>query len=192
MDRSTKQRLVGVMVLVSLGIIFLPSLFQRESDERVVVNTQSLIPPKPEMKTIVVSPPEKTSQVAAPSPDEAFQPVIDTTPTSVASPEVKDTKKVTVSTDKPATALSLNENDLPTSWVIQVGSFQSQAHADALDKKLLDKNYKSYIRPIKTAKGEFFRVFVGPYIDRSRAVEAKALIDKQYRLTSQILRFSAK
>ena len=76
--------------------------------------------------------------------------------------------------------------------MIQTASFQSQSHADALNKKLLDKNYKAYVRSVKTSKGQFYRVLVGPYIDLSRAATAKKDIDKIYRLKSQILRFSDK
>jgi DedD protein len=192
-----KQRLVGVMVLVSLGVIFLPSLFSRENDGRVVVNSQSLIPPKPDVRTIVIAAPQPTVQIPAPSPNDAFQPSTDASgdldDVTNADKVVSNVTEKKIAKNSPSkVALALDKNGLPTSWVIQVASFQSQAHADTLNKKLLDKEYKSYVRPVKTAKGEFFRVLVGPYIDRSRAGKVKTNIDKTYRVSSQILRFSNK
>ncbi|MFT6221025.1 MAG: DedD protein [Candidatus Endobugula sp.] len=192
-----KQRLVGVMVLISLGVIFLPSLFSRESDGRVVVNTQSLIPPKPDVRTIVIAPPQSTVQIPAPNPNDAFQPSTDASGDLDSSASIGSTvsnaKAKEIAKNIPSIAtLKLNKKGLPDSWVIQVASFQSQAHAKALNKKLLDKTYKAYVRSVNTAKGEFFRVLVGPYIDRSRAGKAKVNIDKTYRVNSQILRFSKK
>jgi DedD protein len=182
------------MVLVSLGVIFLPSLFSRESDGRVVVNTQSLIPPKPDVRTIVIAPPQSTVQIPAPNPNDAFQPSTDASgdlDSSASTVSNAKAKKIVKGTPSTAT-LKLNKKGLPDSWVIQVASFQSQAHANALNKKLRDKTYKAYVRSVNTAKGEFFRVLVGPYIDRSRAGKAKVNIDKTYRVNSQILRFSKK
>jgi len=192
-----KQRLVGVMVLISLGVIFLPSLFSRESDGRVVVNTQSLIPPKPDVRTIVIAPPQSTVQIPAPNPNDAFQPSTDASgdldSSAIADSTASNAKSKKTVKSSPSTAtLKLNKKGLPDSWVIQVASFQSQAHANALNQKLLDKAYKAYVRSVNTAKGEFFRVLVGPYVDRSRAAKGKVNIDKTYRVSSQILRFSNK
>jgi DedD protein len=197
LDTTIKQRLVGLMVLISLGVIFLPSLFSRESDDRVIVNTQSLIPPKPDVRTIVIASPQSTLQVSAPSPNDAFQPSVDASgdvDTSTSKNNtVGETKTNNTVKSSPSTSiLTLDKKGLPETWVIQVASFQSKAHADALNKKLLDKNNKSYVRPVSTAKGKFFRVFVGPYIDRSRAGKVKKNIDKTYRVNSQVLRFSNK
>lgn len=213
-----KQRLVGAMVLMSLGVIFLPSLFSREGDGRVAVNTQSLIPPKPDVRTIVIESPQATTQIPAPSPNDAFQPdaesalseqEIESILNASTAKKAKDAKvsaskdlaskapktkepSPKKSTPAPTPTIKLDKKGLPESWVIQIASFQSQSHADALNKKLLDKNYKAYVRSVKTSKGQFYRVLVGPYIDLSRAATAKKDIDKIYRLKSQILRFSDK
>jgi DedD protein len=181
------------MVLISLGIIFLPSLFYRDNDERVVVNTTSLIPPKPAVRTIVIVSPERTTQTSAPTPDKAFQPssitdrpVVDEVNKVKAQPSAKaPSKKAAEST------LTLGANGLPRSWVIQAASFKSEEHAKALSDKLRAKKYKAYVRGVKTSNGKFFRVLVGPYIDKQRAATAKVSIDKAYRVKGQILQFSS-
>lgn len=191
MDTKVKQRLVGGMVLVSLGIIFLPSLFYRDNGDRIVVDTQSLIPPKPEVRTIVIVSPDSIEQLPALAPSEAFQPSVSSENTSpeivkaIVSPKKAASKTVADS------ALSLDSNGLPKSWVIQVASFQSEVHAKTLSDKLRAKSYKAYVRQVKTSKGRFFRVLIGPYIDRQRAAAAQASVDKVYRVKSQILRFSS-
>lgn len=53
---SLKQRLVGAFVILSLAVIFLPMLFDkphREGNDAV-----ELIPPKPQMATVVISKPK--------------------------------------------------------------------------------------------------------------------------------------
>jgi DedD protein len=202
LNTVVKQRLVGAMVLIALGVIFLPSLFSRESDGRVEVNTQSLIPPQPDVRTVVITSPQIIAQIPAPSPNDAFQPSVDALDivdtdkdvlSSVANPASGDDAPISISKDRASTTvLTLNQKGLPTSWVVQVASFQSQLHANALNKKLRNKDYKSYVRPVNTAKGDFFRVLVGPYIDNSRAIVVQKEIDKAYRVKSRILRFSNK
>ena len=190
MDTAVKQRYVGVMVLISLGIIFLPSLFYRDNDERMVVDTQSLIPPKPDVRTIVIVSPERTEQTPAPLPEKAFQPTPDVkSPVLAKINEAKAVSDKTPSSSK--TILALDSNGLPTSWVIQAASFKSEAHANTLSDKLRAKKYKAYVRSVKTSKGQFFRVLIGPYIDKQRAQTAKASVDKAYRVKGQILRFSS-
>lgn len=171
LEQPKKQRLIGIMVVIALAIIFLPSLFHR--DERVVVDTTSLIPPQPEVTPIVITPPIKPETVTSVAkPEDVFQPELQ-----------EDTS--------PAEKPRLNEKGVPNAWVIQVGSFQSEKRALELKDKLLTDDHRAYSRPVTTSKGQFFRVFIGPYIDKRQAVEAKAKVDKQYKLRSQIVRFTA-
>ncbi|ODS23979.1 hypothetical protein AB835_06095 [Candidatus Endobugula sertula] len=179
MNIKLKERLVGVMVLVSLAIIFLPSLFHR--DQHIQVDKTSSIPPKPTVEPIVISHPtnSKRQLKPAPAPEKAFQPFV----------ESKVEEKASVNAKK-ASKPSLNDKGLPNGWVVQVGSFQSELRASELNKKLLAADYKAYSRPVKTSKGQFFRVFVGPYIDKSRALSVKKRLDKDYRVKSRILTFA--
>jgi DedD protein len=183
LDKKVKQRLVGVMVLISFAIIFSPSLFYRE--QRISLDTTTLIPPKPKVKAIVISPPVNPEGFKpAPSAEKAFQPPFQ-------SPIVaKTTKPVKSSKAKPIPQPTLNKTGLPDAWVIQVGSFKSQARADELKDKLLKQGHKAYSRSVNTTKGQFFRVFVGPYIDKSRALLTKKTVDKAYKVTSQVLTFA--
>lgn len=211
MDITLKQRLVGVMVLISLGIIFLPSLFYRETDNRTVVDTQSLIPPKPAVRTIVINPPQDTAPLTpAVAPSEAFlpsQPAQSSSQNvsvpSAVSAKAQD-KKVSesipsnasqISSDQKSVAeptLRLDNSGLPESWVIQAASFQSKEHAEAFMNKLRSKDLKAYIRSATTSKGSFFRVLIGPYLSQPQAESDKAVIDKEYKVVGQILRFSSK
>ena len=190
-----KQRIIGIMVLMSLCIIFLPSLFQR--DQRIAVDTTSLITAKPIVAPVVIAAPVKPQNIKpAPSPDKAFQPKILnddvssevslSSPVKTISTPKSELKKPSKQVLKP----SLDDKGIPNAWVIQVGSFTSQVRADELKDKLLKKDYKAYTRAVNTSKGEFFRVFTGPYIDKARSNSAKKAIDSTYKVNSRVVRFA--
>jgi len=81
------------MVLIALAVIFLPSLFHK--DERVALDSTSLIPPQPKVESIVITAPIKSEGVEpAPSPDKAFQPPF-TKPSVLPSNTTKASNKVT-------------------------------------------------------------------------------------------------
>ncbi len=177
------------MVLLALGIIFLPSLFHRD-EPRIAVDTTTLIPPKPTVEPVIIEPAVRPNTApSAPSPERAFQPPV-VEPKISTNDTAKTAPKKPVSTQAvPSVKPHLSDKGVPKAWVVQVGSFQSQARADELKDKLLAK-YKSYTRAVNTSKGKFFRVFVGPYIDKSRAIKAQASIDKAYRVKSRVLTFA--
>ncbi len=216
MEIKLKQRLVGAMVLIALAIIFLPSLFHK--DERVALDSTSLIPPQPKVESIVITAPVKPEGIEpAPNPDKAFQPPV-TKSSELSGKTSKDVKKITDvitvkpgAKEKPASTKpkvtdiakpkvktvnsktpkpTLNKQGIPNAWVVQVASLQTKERATSLTNKLQGGNYKAYTRSIKTDKGSFFRVFVGPYIDKSRALSAKAKLDKAYSVNSRVLTFS--
>lgn len=192
MDRKLKERLIGVMVLVSLGIIFLPSLFHKE--QRVTVDRTSLIPPKTAVEPIVIKRPQKNVVSPAPSPESAFQPPVvkeEQEVQKVAANESRNTSSASSAKSEAKSAKpALDQRGLPKAWVVQLGSFQSQKRAQELRDKLLAKDYKAYSKPVTTSKGKFYRVFVGPYIEKSSAESVKKRVDKAYKVSSRILTFS--
>jgi len=199
--------------LLSLAIIFLPSLFHR--DHRVEVDRVSLIPPKPTVAPIVISRPVKTIVKSAPIPERAFQPSVDesdiasqkavakanTSKSNLAQPSSASPESAVVKQAPPTKAVAgtkasrsvsgLNDKGLPNAWVVQLGSFQSTERANELKKKLLKAGYKAYARSVNTTKGQFFRVFVGPYINKTDVDKAKKRLDTNYKVNSRILIFSS-
>ena len=178
MDNSLKQRLVGALVLTAIAVIFLPSLFTRE--ERVVVDTTSLIPPAPDLKPVVIPEPDKTEKrpekiTPAPAPEQAFQPKEEASPNPVVI--------------EAAEAPSLDTTGLPKAWTVQVASFTEPERAEKLRNKLLADDYRAYSRALKTDKGEVTRIFIGPQISRQSALEVKIEIDKALSVNSLVLKF---
>jgi DedD protein len=62
-----------------------------------------------------------------------------------------------------------------TAWVVQLGSFSSEANATGLDRRLRDAGYASFVEPLQQNGQASYRVRVGPELLRS---EAQALRDR--------------
>lgn len=69
------------------------------------------------------------------------------------------------------------------SWLIQVGSFSSNANARSLAKKLEDRKMKAFVRPVNLKQGEvLYRVFVGPWFEKRQAESKLAQVTEITRL----------
>jgi len=213
LEENLKQRLVGAAVLVALAVIFLPAVFDK--DERVAINTTSLIPPAPSIEPVIIPRPTKPETINIPPAQELFQPELveekvekdveskplDTTEVekkvakSIAKPEstlvVKPIPKPVAIKAKPVVSKpALNSSGVPAGWVVQVASFKSVKTAETFTEKLLKADYKAYYKSVETTKGEYIRVFIGPYINEQQAIDDKRAIDKVYKVSSRVLRFN--
>jgi DedD protein len=103
-----------------------------------------------------------------------------TTEKPVPKPEETEiTKSKSVANKPKAIEKSLKDTKKPSSklvrYSIQAGSFSKRENAQALVDKLRKQGMPATI----TAKGDLFRVKVGPSLDRDKAKEMKAKLDKQ-------------
>lgn len=191
MDEHLKQRLVGASVLIALAVIFLPSFFQKA--ERVDINTRSHIPEAPSIEPIVINKPIKPAGVVVPAASELFQPA----PQSLGSTGVVEntTPVVKESTIKgveetPKVDARLNSQGVPLGWVLQVASFKSKASAEKFVATLSKGNDQAYFKSAQTSQGQFYRVYLGPLIDKNQAKARQQAIDEIHKVKSQLLRFN--
>ena len=173
MNVALKQRIIGTFVLLALAAIFLPVLLNF-SDQRVVDRT-SQIPPGPEIEVVKIPEPARVEGVAPAKKDtEIFQSGVD-------EPQQAETLEDEVS--------GLTAEGIPKGWLVQVGGFREREKAEQLVARLQEDGYKAYSRSGSSKQGRLYRVFVGPKIEKRRAIEDKRAIDKKYRVDSLIVRF---
>lgn len=171
MDDGLKQRLVGAVVLAAVAVIFLPSFFDEGNRRRV--DTHTLVPEKPGIKTVEIKDPVRPENIPqAKKPEQMYQMLEPT--------DIVDGKP-----ESPA----LDGDAVPKAWVVQVASYQTPERAAKLRDQLLSEGYKAYMRTVKTAKGSVTRVFVGPKIDKQRALAIKDELDKALKVNTLVLRF---
>ncbi|MCE2026906.1 SPOR domain-containing protein [Sessilibacter corallicola] len=184
MDNGVKQRLIGACVLVSVGIIFLPTLLHKESPQIVDTQTQVPVAPAFEFKS-VESPTEPTNTAPLIEPDEMFQAVSDSKADQVTSSESPQKKP-----DSSTHAESFDNRGLPKAWVVQVGSFSEIERAKKFSGDLRNNGYKAFHREHKNNSKTVYRVYVGPNINRDASEKLKSELDLQFSVNSLVLRYT--
>ncbi|WIO73060.1 SPOR domain-containing protein [Porticoccaceae bacterium LTM1] len=197
MNDGLKQRIVGALVLVVIAVIFLPMVFNFDA-ERIIDRT-SQIPPRPQIEPVTVAEPDRPADIDYPAElDKAYQ--FDQSRTEVEA-EIAAAKQQPGSSDAEMARdeqpkvqnepepPKLSEQNLPEGWVIQVGSFKEQEKAQQLVEKLITDGYKAYQREAR--RQGYFRVYVGPNIDKGTAQKHQQDIDRKYRVKSLLLKFES-
>ncbi len=195
-DEPLKRRLIGATVLVSLAIIFLPMLLSHEP----VARHQGKMPPIPaepqrnfDPGLLQETPPAQPQPVAAKAvvPEKpAPQPKPKPTPKPV--PKLKTRAAATPPYipgpgKKPAASAAKGS---PQAWVVRVGSFSSRASADKLVKKLRKAGLDTMNPVAVTVKGKkFYRVQVGPQLDKKRAERLLPRVNKIAGTKGQVVRY---
>lgn len=170
---ALRERLLGALVFLCLGLIFYPAIFDTRDD--FVVDHETQIPAqlvRVEPMTIE-QPVVPDSEVEVPTASEMFAP-----------PEVSVS-----STDSRQDIL--DEQGVPNAWVLQAGSFADQGNATELEQSLLAAGFRAYVRRTEAADASpRFRVFVGPYLDRAIAQADAAELSSGGFADPLILEFS--
>ena len=191
MTEVLKQRLVGALVLIALGVIFWPIIFVEPGMEPMLLGSQ--VPKAPEIAYFELEPPQPSVNVASVSESIeqsevqatlSVDPYVDFAASAPAVP-VNKKSTITLSIDKP----KLDSKGIPIAWVLQVASFSHREKANKLQQDLITMGYKADTRVIRSGSAKMVRVSVGPKFSKQSLVEAKAAIDKHFKVKSLIARY---
>lgn len=173
MDSKLKQRLTGAVILTSLAIILLPLLLDGTPEGRQsVVNTEIPEPPRIELGDISVQSVERQIQEME------------------RASEARMPREIADETDyQEAEDFSLDQNQLPVNWSLQLGSFQKEENATRLRKLLREQAYRAYILHAVTSDGEIYRVFVGPSSSKEALEEMNVKIEQSLKLKGRVVRY---
>ncbi len=179
MNEGIKQRLVGALVLLALGTVLLPMLF--DFDGAYNVDTRTSIPASPDIQAVVI---KSTGRVKGISPGASPQEMFNFD---------KSRKKVQQKTGNESwlkdQAPGLNAEGIPLAWVVQVASFVDPAKAQILTEQLIADDYKAYNRRVVIEGVVNYRVYVGPKVLKKVMLEEKRAIEKKYKLQTLLLVF---
>lgn len=182
MDQSLKQRLVGVVIITALAAIFVPMLFDDPVDESDQMISELGIPPSPVLSYEQGIQPAETSVeevLELPEPDYVMA-ESDLEEMDV-QPEVVPEKAVVETEHKPQQPVQPKLRR----WVIQVGSFGAKSNAENLKNKLIKQGFTAFVDSYQTKqKQTLFRVRVGPELDRKRAEQMQAKLEKLNNIKS--------
>jgi len=178
-DEGLKKRLIGVTVLVSLVVIFVPMLLQNEPVMEKGIDRTN-VPPRPEGEFTSRILPLESEQLSLPK--ERVTPLRRDDPPATGAgtspgkvPGQSPQSKAPAEAVKPRVGL--------TAWVIQVGSFSKKENAENLvngsfSKKenaenlvntLRQKDFSAFMEQAEIGGKQVFRVRVGPVVDHGQA-----------------------
>ena len=195
-DSKLKQRLVGLVVLLSIAVILLPALvdYQREPSD-VADPVKAPTPPSYRDYQSRVVPIE----IPLPVVDPDNQGAVSRTAAKLDRPGAASIEKTVVASPvarAPVAAASGSKESvvkpirsLDKGWVLQVATFSNAESAEKVRSQLVNMGFIAFIQPVKTPTGSMLRVRIGPEIDREQAEanQAKLQADTEYK--GMILRF---
>lgn len=203
MDRKQlKQRIVGAIVLVGLGVIFIPMILNQGDDASPIRGSN--IPLKP---VELARMPEQTApaQPKVPAANRDLPKLVDehTPPATQLDASVADKKPESSVAEKPSKAkldakltapakttapkASSKPVEKSRAWVVQVASFSEQKKAIKLRDRLRKAKHPTFVESVNGKKGTYYRVRVGPLVKRSKAEKLKKKIAKQFKLKDALV-----
>lgn len=217
MNDVLKQRLVGALILVALGVVFWPIIFV-EPGERGGAG-EDRIPPRPQVDTTPVETPgmaglRPSPEVARDQADDE-RPLLTLTPGSppataettaasgattasahaaAAATPAPETGSEAVTAEKktrsePPVKPVVDEQGIPVVWILRVASVSSEERAEQLRKRLLDLGHKAYTKKVKSGGKSLYRVYVGPKAEKAKLEKIKPGIDAEFGVVSMITRY---
>jgi len=207
MNDILKQRLVGALILIALGVVFWPIIFVEKDTKplgeaahipmRPSVDTTPLAPPSkvglresPEIEAnlaveLAEAPRTPVSVAADDKPIEKSVPETAPVVVKAAAPQERPTKTRTEAPVKPA----IDADGVPIGWILQVASVGNAGKAEELRKRLVEMGYKAYVKKIKTGNSVLLRVYIGPKFERQRLEAIKPKVDAEFKVESMVRRY---
>jgi DedD protein len=185
MRRRARHRLIGASVLVILGVVGFPLLFDTQP-RPVSVDIAVNIPDRATAKPLVdTSKPKPLSAGAGLDAKEEVVPVEKKSDASVAAlvPKPPEAK---LADAKPAEAKSSDAQDTGARFVVQIGAFNDEAKVREVRAKVEKEGIRTYTNIAQTKEGARTRVRVGPFTSRDEADKVARKL-KQLQLQPQIL-----
>ncbi|MEY4121920.1 MAG: hypothetical protein RLZZ457_758 [Pseudomonadota bacterium] len=211
MRRRARHRLIGASVLVVVGVLGFPLLFDTQprpvsvdiavdipdranskplasassATKQTPLSTGAGLDPKEE----VVAKPEPKAESAVAAVAPVAKPEVKAEPVkselAKAEPAKVDVKAAEAKPAETKQAASDTKADAPR-FVVQVGAFSDEAKAREVRVKLEKAGYKTYTHVADTKEGKRTRVRVGPFTSRDEADKVAHKI-KQLQLQPQVL-----
>lgn len=195
MRRRARHRLMGASVLVLVGVIGFPLVFDTQprpvaSDIRIDIPDRNKVAERaaqapsaaPLQTASALDPKEELVDKKAAAKDAGAAPASAVTP---AQPEPTATASATANNHAPAADKDKDKADAPR-FVVQVGAYGDEAKVREVRSKLEKAGLKTYTQVAETKEGKRVRVRLGPFASRDEADKAVAKL-KHLNFQAQIL-----
>lgn len=210
MDERLKQRLTGAIVLIALGVIFIPMVLDGPDEAAHKVKVE--LPPKPEYafqsRVVPLPPKAPPASLAGPAvagpvarglPDAPLVTEPGASPKSAAvAPPAPLPPAPAPATPPPSVAPAPIKPAVPdagrasapktpvAAWVVQVGSFSNEGNANKLRVELRKAGFAAYVESEGEGASKAYKVRIGPETERSSVEALKTRLERERKLTAQV------
>lgn len=199
MKSELKHRLIGVLVFCAIAAAFLPVLFHHPHPEiqaraaAAGVNTSASDDSNGNQQIQVQLPQQASAPVKIVNPVQAAQQtpevsekLLKTAKVAPQAPPKASSKDVVQTAAEQALSLS---SDIPTAWVIKLGTFKAADNAKNLLSKLRASGLTAYTREVKQQGRSFVRVYVGPQISRHQTEVLQQKLQTEFGVSGVIAKY---
>ncbi len=193
-----KHRLVGAAVLVGLGIIAWPVVFDTTPVREI--SQRSQIPDAPPEQPFAIAEPERVQlppepdSVALreqlpelPSPESAAPENPNDAPAS-AHPAAKGGMASAV-TREPVPPVRTDAAGLPEQWAVQLGVFSDRENAMELRSRAEKAGYHALVQTVGSGQARKYRVYAEPKLDRAAAQRAGVSVQQKLGIKGYVTRY---
>ncbi len=189
LDISLKQRLAGAVVIIALGVIFIPLLLDgagMEEYRRLKMN----MPERPEYEFPVVvpekpMPPAPERAAKAPEGGQIQAPAKSRAGSSTHRAGGRTRATATPPAPKPK-ATPKPARRIKPAFVVQLASFEKRDNARVLVDRLRKAGFEGFIETHRLDGRRMYRVKVGPMLRREDANKVLARLERKFRLKGTI------
>jgi DedD protein len=160
MEAPLQQRIVGAIVLVTLGVIFIPALLDGSGYRSRLANNT-------EVKEMPKFPPLRARKV-------------ESVPTPVDEIKIQHIKALEKDTKQ------AHKKPVKT-FALQLGTFDSNSNAEKLRDKLRKAGYTAFVHQVQSKGKTSFKVRIGPEIEYSVLKKINQDIKKSHKIDAFIV-----
>lgn len=200
-----QNRLVGVIVFVALGVIFLPDILdgkkvhQEEQFAEIPLRPEvaELTLPDDAIQAVDLSDKEQAFESDEQASEQGSQDTWELVETNVETAKPVETAKVSTEA-KPQTGSETKPKQKPaqeavkptSAYTLQLGSFNNAANVKGLVSKLRAGGFNAYTLPATPVDGKLTKVFVGPETSQSKIKSLQPGVEKLTKLKGRIVAYS--
>lgn len=198
MNETLKQRLVGALILVALGVVFWPIIFVQPA-QQPEAQIQS-IPPRPDVSSAPLPAPKSeglrgSPSIEAASGPEPVQPVQDdvrlpdVSAQAVEKGAVKQPSADAAVRREAPKPLAIDDDGVPLAFILQVVTVSSAEKADDVRGRLQELGHKAYVKKVMRNGATLHRVYIGPKFERAKLEKLQPRIDQAFGVNSMVVRY---
>lgn len=193
------------MVLVALGVIFLPDIL--DGKKARVEEQFAEIPLRPEASAELL-PASQFEPESLAEDDDAGEPSAadeSVTETATAEPEperkpseperkpveaeVKQTAQAQPQTQAKPVQTQSQRSAKQAAWTVQLGAFSNAANVQALVKKLRKAGFSAYTLPARPVDGKLTKVYIGPDVSQEKLTRLLTEVEKLTQLKGKVVAY---